>query len=115
MDEKDRRSGERFSTLNFIHYTLDNCGEGEIQDMGRTIDASERGLLIQTSNPLPVGQRIIINVGLGENILELSGEIVHCADDEEGMCRSGIEFDTLDALHAEKLSGFLTAFVASQS
>ncbi|OQY20411.1 MAG: hypothetical protein B6I36_01160 [Desulfobacteraceae bacterium 4572_35.1] len=114
MELDDRRGSERFATLNFVHYVLDGCSEGDIEDMGRTIDASERGLLIQTSDPLPVGQRVSLSIGLGDNIADLSGEIVHCVDDEDGLCRSGIEFDPLDAQQLSKLRTYLAAFAASR-
>lgn len=115
MEVQDRRSSERIDTLNFVHYVLDGCGEGDIQNMGRTLDASEKGMLLQTSAPLPVGQRITLNVGLADNIVELSGEIVHCVETAQGLCNSGIEFDALAAGQLEKLKNFLTAFSAAKA
>jgi len=114
MKMEDRRASERFDTLNFVHYVLDGCREGEIEDMGRTLDASERGILLQTSVPLPVGQRITLSVGLGENIVDLSGEVVHCAETADGLYNSGIEFDALDADKSVKLKTFLAAYRAGK-
>lgn len=110
MDIDERRSRERFPTLNFVYYTLEGCEEGEVENMGRTLDASERGLLIQTHVPLPIGQRLMLSVGLGDNIVELGGEVVHCVDDESGMSRSGVEFDSLDTNQAARLATFLETF-----
>lgn len=115
MEIDERRSSERFPTLNFVYYALSGCAECEVENMGRTLDASERGLLIQTHVPLPIGQRVMLSVGLGENIVELGGEVVHCVDDDSGMSRSGIEFDSLDADQAAKLATFLAAFKASNA
>jgi len=115
MEIKERRSSERFATLNFVYYTQPGCEEGEVENMGRTLDASERGLLIQTHVPLPIGQRLMLSVGLGDNIVELGGEVVHCVDDENGMSRSGVEFDSLDADQAEKLTTFLEVFAAAKA
>lgn len=115
MEINERRSSERFPTLNFVYYTLAGCDECEIENMGRTLDASERGLLIQTHIPLPIGQRVMLSIGLGDNIVELGGEVVHCVEDETGMSRSGIEFDSLDADQAQKFTTFLEAFKASSA
>jgi hypothetical protein len=116
MERQDRRESERFNTLNFVHYVLDGCSDGDIENMGRTLDASEKGLLLQTSVPLPVGQRITLSVGLEKNIVELSGEIVHCVEmTAQGLCSSGIEFDALDANQLEKLQNFLAAFTAAKA
>ncbi len=117
MDQvNERRSSERFATLNFVHYKLEGCDEGNLEDMGRTMDASELGLLMQTRVPLPVGQHITLSIGLAENILDLSGEVVHCVEDEteEGMSLSGIEFGDLDQQQLSKLTIFLTAFAATK-
>jgi|LGVE01.1.fsa_nt_gb hypothetical protein len=115
MDINERRSSERFATLNFVYYTLADCDGGEVENMGRTLDASERGLLMQTHVPLPIGQRLMLSVGFRDNIVELGGEVVHCVDDETGMSRSGIEFDSLDADQAAKLATFLEAFSATKA
>lgn len=115
MEVQDRRASARVDTLNFVHYVLDGCSEGDIADMGRTLDASERGMLLQTAAPLPVGQRITLSVGLGENIVDLSGEIVHCVDTAQGMCNSGIEFDALNTDQLQKLKNFLVAFTAAKA
>lgn len=115
MEIDERRSSERFATLNFIYYTLPGCAEGEVEYMGRTLDASKRGLLIQTHVSLAIGQRVLLSVGLGENIVELGGKVVHCVVDESGMSRSGIEFDSLNADQMAKLTTFLEAFAASKT
>lgn len=112
MENQERRSKTRVATLNFVHYLLDGSEGAQAEDMGRTLDASERGLLIQTHVPLPVGQRISLSLGLGEDIIELRGEVVHCTEDESGMYRSGIEFDPLTADQQIRLSAFLKNFVA---
>lgn len=114
MELKERRASERFATLNFIHYVLDDCGDGDMESMGRTLDASERGLLIQTSDPLPVGHKLCLSVGLAEDIVELSGEIIHCVEDSAGMYSTGIEFAAMDERQLDKLKTYLTAFAAAK-
>ncbi len=115
METQNRRASERVDTLNFVHYVLDSCSEGDIENMGRTLDASEKGMLLQTSAMLPVGQRITLSVGLGEHIVELSGEIVHCVETDQGLCNSGIEYDAMGADQLNKLKNFLAAFTAAKS
>ena len=115
MDMKERRCSERYPTLNFVHYVFEGGDGGGVEDMGRTLDASERGLLIQTHASLPVGQRLILSVGFGDNIVELGGEVVHSVDDENGMSNSGIEFDDLDVEQFARLSAFLKAFAAAKA
>ena len=110
MDSNDRRYKERFATLNFVHYTLDNAENGTIQSMGRTLDASELGLLIQAPEALDVGQKLTLSIGLGEDILEIDGKVVHCVEDEEGMSRAGVEFVAMSAEQHQRLRSYLQAF-----
>ncbi|MEA3465155.1 MAG: PilZ domain-containing protein [Thermodesulfobacteriota bacterium] len=114
MDMKERRCDKRYPTLNFVHYVFEGCGESCVEDMGRTLDASERGLLIETHIPLPIGQRLNLSVGFGDNIVELGGEVVHSVDDGNGMSNSGIEFDLLYADQSAKLNTFLQAFAKAK-
>lgn len=114
MDLNERRCSERHATLNFVYYVFEGCDEGGVENMGRTLDASESGLLIQTHVELPVGQRLSLSVGFGDNIIDLGGEVVHCVVAENGMSNSGVEFDPLNREQSVKLDLFLQAFAAAQ-
>jgi hypothetical protein len=82
--------------------------------MGKTLDASLRGVLIEVHIPLPVGQRLNLSVGAGADILEFSGEVVHCNDHVDDMFCAGIEFDPLSADQKERFVGFLTEYAAQK-
>jgi len=60
--------------------------------MGRTLNVSEGGCLLETHIPLKQGQGIQLTVALDEQIMELEGTIVHVKPcGEKGFC-SGIQF-----------------------
>lgn len=113
MEMEERRRDKRFDTINFVHYTLRDADGGSMEYMGRTLDASARGLLVEVHLPLPIGHNLMLSIGMGEDIVELCGEVVHCSDSEEGMFNSGIEFSPLSAEQEKKLQVYLMAFAGA--
>jgi hypothetical protein len=84
---EERRRHQRYETLNLVYYVVRDDGSELSQDMGRTLDASERGLLIETRIPLVEGLHLKMDIALGDMILNLSGEVVHThSTDAACMC-----------------------------
>jgi hypothetical protein len=78
MDDRQRRKWDRKSTLNLVEYViLGDNGEHLSRGMGRTRNVSEGGLLLETYRPLEPEQNVRISVGLGDDLIELKGRIVH--------------------------------------
>lgn len=104
---EERREHPRVETLNLVYYVV--CGDGSYltQDMGRTLDASERGLLIETRIPLVEGLEVQMDIGLADTILSLTGVVIYSRIAESGMHQSGIEFDSMDADKHRQLAEYL--------
>lgn len=107
---KERRRDQRFETLNFVYYVVRDDGSELSQDMGRTIDASERGLLMETRIPLVEGLHLKMDIAMADTILGLSGEVVHTHAEESGMFLSGVEFASMDENTRAQLAEFLRHF-----
>ncbi|WP_321532905.1 PilZ domain-containing protein [uncultured Desulfuromonas sp.] len=110
MELKERRRDPRYNTLNFVYFSFQDPANGDGEYMGKTLDASLRGLLLEVHLPLPIGQRLNLSVGACEDIFEFSGEVVHCMDHDDSMFCTGIEFDPMTVEQKEKLEHYLTAF-----
>ncbi|MBN2645702.1 MAG: PilZ domain-containing protein [Desulfuromonadaceae bacterium] len=109
---KERRQYPRFDTLNFVFFILSDKGEVQLQDMGRTLDASERGLLIQTAVPLAAGMHLKLSIAFADQLFEATGDVVHSVEDGEGLFNSGVSFDPLTAEQQVVLNCFLESFPA---
>jgi hypothetical protein len=107
---EERRRHQRYETLNLVYYVVRDDGSELSQDMGRTLDASERGALIETRIPLVEGLHLKMDIALGDMILNLSGEVVHTHSTDAGMHVSGVEFDPLDEKTRTLLKEFLRHF-----
>lgn len=111
MDE--RRHYERFDTLNFVYYVLQDNDSILTQDIGRTLDASAEGLLIQTHEPLVAGLRLQLSLALADELLEARGTVIHVGAEQDGFYRSGVRLDDLDAHQQAQYQRFLQGFIAA--
>ena len=97
MDEGIRRKYERKDSLNLIDYVvLGPEGKPISRRMGRTLNVSEGGILLETHHPLKRGQSVVITIALDEDIVEINGHVVYIKACEEKLFSSGIEFAEID-------------------
>jgi hypothetical protein len=59
--------------------------------MGRTLDVSENGLKLETTQQMSKGDTLLITVELEDDLVELRGEVVHC-DTIDQLYITGVEF-----------------------
>lgn len=112
----NERKDERLDTINLLDYTvLNDKGETVNQAMGRTLNVSESGLLLDTHIPFRVGQNLVLAIELEEEIVELIGKVVHTEKNEHGRYSSGIEFESLSREDRETLHKYLEAFNSAQT
>ena len=115
MSDSEQRKFERKDSLNILDYViLSDEGDPIDNGMGRTRNISEIGFLLETPNPLSIGQTILITVGLKEDMVELKGKVTHTKLYAEKMFCSGIEFMEIDENGKRFLNNFLEALKNSE-
>ena len=97
MENERRRNYERKDSLNLIDYVvLGEKGEPVTRRMGRTLNVSEGGILLETHISLKEGRRVELTIALEEDMVELKGYVRHVKPSlEKGYC-SGIQFIEMD-------------------
>ncbi|MFO7982988.1 MAG: PilZ domain-containing protein [Desulfuromonadales bacterium] len=112
---KERRD-ERLEAINLLDYTvLDDQGKTVNHAMGRTLNVSENGILLETHIPFRVGQSVVLAIELEEEIVELTGKVVHTEKNEQGRYSSGIKVKDLPAEDQKILHEYLKAFSSAQT
>ncbi|HKL48071.1 MAG TPA: PilZ domain-containing protein [Desulfuromonadales bacterium] len=112
----NERRDERLEAINLLDYTtLDEQGKTVNHAMGRTLNVSESGVLLDTHIPLRVGQTIVLAIELEEEIVELTGKVVHIEKNEQGRYSSGIEFEDFSSEDQRILHEYLKAFNSAQT
>ena len=90
--EEDRRKKPRSNSLNLLDYiVVDEEGKSGNYSMGRTLNISDEGILMETNIQLELGQLVLITLDLEEELVQVTGKIVHVGG-KEGAYQAGIKF-----------------------
>ncbi len=101
---------KRLETLNLVSIThADSNGRVDLQSVGRTLDLSEGGILLEIPTPVPDPHEIIdITIGFRDHVIGAKGRIVHQRALESGLVGLGISFIDL----SEKDRSIITSFLS---
>lgn len=107
----EQRKSDRLDTLNILYYQIIGADERyTAYGMGRTLNASESGLLLEVHDPLEPGQALQLTLGLEEDLVELRARVVRVDPAGEGVHHAGIQFVELDDRGRRVLTRYLEAF-----
>jgi c-di-GMP-binding flagellar brake protein YcgR len=110
MATEEKRKHARISSLNLSYVCLDENNQIIKQGMGRSLNVSESGILLETHFPIDNQQTVILTLGLEEDLIDIKGRPVHSRTNDEGKYEVGIEFLESDAKASKALKKFITAF-----
>ena len=93
MDEPERRKHTRIEIGNLIsHDSITIKGQIVSRNMGRALNVSRSGILLETAQPVDEEFVSIFAVDLENKLIELKGRLIHCRKTESGLYHVGIEF-----------------------
>ncbi|UCE55925.1 MAG: hypothetical protein JSV31_10915 [Desulfobacterales bacterium] len=93
MDAKDRRKHTRVKTNNLIsHESISTEGQLVSSSMGKALNVSRSGILLETANPIEAEYVSLTTVDLDNNLMEMKGRLIYCRETDSGMYQSGINF-----------------------
>ncbi len=110
MKEKEQRRFIRFDALHLLDYIiLDENGNPGRYSMGRTIDVSIDGIKLETKYKIKLNSRVLITVGLEDDLIDLEGQISHSVI-QDGMYVSGVTFLKINKDGRRVLARYVEAF-----
>lgn len=93
MNSFNKRASERRDSLNILDYViLGKDGNPIKRGMGRTLNISEKGMLLETHIPIAQYDTLLLTVGLEEDMVEIRGKVTHVKSSADDNFQSGIEF-----------------------
>jgi hypothetical protein len=92
MTTNDKRKHQRILSLNLSYICLDENNNIVKQGMGRTLNISESGILLETHFPIEPEYLVLMTIALKEDLLEIKGKPIHSRSNETGEFEIGIEF-----------------------
>jgi len=93
MDAKDRRKHTRVKTSNLIsHESISKEGQIVSRSMGKALNVSQSGILLETAHPIEAENVLLMTVDLDNNLIEMKGRLIYCKKTDSGMYQAGISF-----------------------
>jgi hypothetical protein len=96
MESEDKRKHRRIASLNLSYILLDEAGKPVKQGMGRTLNLSESGILLETRFPVAAEHTVVLSIGLEDRLVDVTGRPVHVRSTDNGLYEIGIEFTAPD-------------------
>lgn len=114
--EIKKREKERLSTKNFLDYVvLSADGTPQSRGLGRTLNVSSGGLLMETADQVELGRNLLVTLGLGDEMVEVAAHVIRSAPSSAELYATGIEFSELDRGQQTLLDRYLKAFHGRQA
>ncbi len=106
----DKRKYQRTKDENFLAYEfIDQDGNPILQGMGKTLNISKTGVLIEGYIFRKTAKLIKVVIEIGDELLELNGRITHVKKDQNGKCRLGIIFSRVNKAAIQKFEYYIDA------
>jgi len=111
MTTEDRRKHVRINALNLISYScIDETVQAVAQGMGRTLNVSQDGILLETHVPIDPKHTVALAIGLEDDLINIKGRVVFSMAGGEERFEAGIEFIDTDEAALEVLKKYIKAF-----
>ena len=108
---KERRSTSRFDSNNLISYVyFDKNNHKSGQGMGRTLNISENGIMLETHVPIDPDGSMSLTIGLEEEVMDINGKITFSNKKECGKYETGVHFNKPDEEKRRFLRHYITLF-----
>lgn len=109
-EQRPKIRHKRLETLNLVSLShKDPDGRVDLEIVGRTLDLSEGGILLECSRGVPSdNNEVEVILGIREHVIKVTGEIVHTRDLDDENIGLGIAFKDLSADDARIISDFMS-------
>jgi c-di-GMP-binding flagellar brake protein YcgR len=107
MTSENKRKHERIQSLNLSYICIDEDENIVKQGMGRTLNLSETGILLETHFPIELNHVVQLTISLEEDLLDIKGKPVHVRPRDQGKYEIGIQFVELDPSASQIIKKFV--------
>jgi hypothetical protein len=111
MNGSDKRRHIRVESTNLLNFVCKGVdGEPCHQGMGRTLNVSESGILLETYKPIDSRTPISITIGIEEELIDIEGEVVFLNECAKDIYAAGIRFSQINDKERMVLLKFIEVF-----
>ncbi len=109
MNEK--RKHRRIDSVNQSYLCVDEQGIVINEGMGRTLNVSESGILLETHFANVPNHILTLTIALDDELVEITGKIVHSSAGEDGKYHAGVQFMDIDDTALNLLRKYISIFL----
>jgi c-di-GMP-binding flagellar brake protein YcgR len=106
----EKRKHQRINALNLSHVAINDKADEIRQAIGRTLNVSESGILLETHFPIQSDQTVSLTVGIEEELVDIRGKVIHLLNGETGKFEMGVKFTDIDEEGISAIREFITKF-----
>ena len=111
MTKEDKRLHSRINALNLLAYDcMDEDGQVVMHGMGRTLNVSEGGILLETHVQIEQQYDASLSIGLKNDLIDIKGKVVSSKPGKVDKFESGIKFLEISAAESAILKVYIKAF-----
>ena len=116
MSHEDKRKDQRVKSPNLLVYLCIDEGKNEIiQGMGRTLNVSEGGILLETHVPIDPRHTVLLTIAMEDDLMHFKGKIAHSKERDDGRFESGVEFLEMDDQKRRFLRQYIIIFKGQEN
>lgn len=113
MTPIERRRHIRIDSFNLSYVSADENGSIVNEGIGRTLNVSESGLLLETNFETSLEQGVSLTIAFEENLIDLKGRFIHFKAFGDGLFQTGVEFLDMDEDTEAVLARYIQMFKQS--
>ena len=106
----ERRKHPRINTLNLSHVATTDQSDDQHQAIGRSLNLSESGMLLETHFPIQADHTVSLTIGIEDELVDLQGQVVHLLNGETGRFEMGIQFTDINEAGTMTIRNFIRKF-----
>jgi hypothetical protein len=111
MTNHNNRKNSRIDTHNLISYVSINENDEPVgQGMGRTLNISEGGILLETHTPIDPQYTISFTMNLEDEMMDVKGKVAYNKKRDDGKFETGIQFIKTDESRIRMIKQFVVMF-----
>jgi len=110
MTSKEQRKAVRINSLNLSYIGIDENNVTVKQAMGRTLNVSENGILMETHFPIDSKQIVSLSLALEDDLIDMKGEVVYSRPGTDDKYETGIKFIDVQEASQLILKKYIQAF-----
>lgn len=106
----DRRISTRVDSGNLVsHRQVEESDPNRTLGLSVTLDINEFGMRLQATEPMGLGERYRFSVAIGDELVEVVGQVVHVNRALNGTFEMGVEILEISAKNIERLKAHAAA------